>query len=91
MISTFREYYKLVHYFSRITKTKRVGIILGALTLHKLFDNKYYGDLKGNILESFGILFGNKVKMFVYPAYEPEIKVLVTSQNIPVPNDQAKL
>lgn len=91
MISTFREYYKLVHYFSRITKTKRVGIILGALTLHKLFDNKYYGDLKGNILESFGILFGNNVKMYVYPAYEGDSDVLVTTKNFPVPAELENL
>ncbi len=87
MISTFREYYKLVHYFSRVTKTKRVGIILGALTMHKLFDNKYYGDLKGNILESFGILFGNNVKMYVYPANQPNTTELMTSKNFPVPPD----
>lgn len=87
MISTFREYYKLVHYFARVTKTKHVGIILGALTMHKLFDSKYYGELKGNILESFGILFGNNVKMYVYPAHEPDTDELMTSKNFPVPDD----
>lgn len=87
MISTFREYYKLVHYFARITKTKRVGIIIGALTMHKLFDNKYYNDLKGNILESFGILFGNNVKMYVYPANKPNTHELLTSKNFKVPQE----
>jgi hypothetical protein len=40
---------------------------MGAGSLCELFDEKYYGDLDGGILESFGRLFKNELRIYVYP------------------------
>ena len=55
MISNFQEYYKVAQYFNSYTK-KRLGLAMGALNLIELFDEKYYRDLPGGILEAFGNL-----------------------------------
>lgn len=46
-------------------------MIMGVTNLHELFDNKYYRDLKGGILEAFGILYSSDLKIYVYP-YQPK-------------------
>ncbi|HEV8549673.1 MAG TPA: hypothetical protein VGQ57_11610, partial [Polyangiaceae bacterium] len=66
LISDYFEYYRLVHYFRRYTH-KPVGIVLGAGSLLELFDEKYYADLDGGVLESFGRLFKNDTRLYVYP------------------------
>ena len=40
-------------------------------SLREIFDEKYYTDLEGGILESFGRLFKNDLKLYVYPLREP--------------------
>lgn len=91
MISTFQEFYKLVNFLNHVTKIKRVGIILGVSTLHKLFEAKYYGELKGNILEAFGILFGSELKMYVYPTRDPETGEMLTLENFELPENKQSL
>ena len=91
MISTFQEFYKLVHFLNDVTKIKKVGIILGVTTLQKLFESKYYSELKGNILEAFGILFGRDVKMYVYPTHKPDSEELLTLENFELPESQRSL
>ena len=66
LISNYSEYYRLSAYFRRYTK-EMVGIALGANSLLELFNEKYYENLAGGILESFGRLFRNSVKLYVYP------------------------
>ena len=45
---------------------------MGVPTLRELFDEKYYADLDGGILESFGRLFKNDLKIYVYPQQDAE-------------------
>jgi hypothetical protein len=66
MISNFQEYYKVAQYFNKFTK-KRLGLAMGALNLIELFDEKYYRDLPGGILEAFGRLATSDLRVFVYP------------------------
>ncbi|HWB57895.1 MAG TPA: TonB-dependent receptor [Chthoniobacteraceae bacterium] len=66
LISNYSEYYRLSAYFRRYTK-EMVGIALGVNSLLELFNEKYYENLAGGILESFGRLFRNSVKLYVYP------------------------
>ena len=40
---------------------------MGAASLVELFDEKYYTSLDGGILESFGRLFKNDLKLLIYP------------------------
>jgi hypothetical protein len=40
---------------------------MGVPKVYELFDEKYYADLPGGILENFALLFKNDLKIFVYP------------------------
>ncbi len=79
LISNYQEYYKLVAYLSHFTKLK-IGIILGIINLEWIFDEKYYQNLKGGILESFATLFSRNVKLFVYPALRFNTNELFTCE-----------
>jgi len=68
MISNYFEYYRLVEYLSRITKGKKIGLILGIFALQKIFEEKTYENIRGGILECFASLFGSNVKLYIYPA-----------------------
>jgi hypothetical protein len=73
LISNYSEYYRLTSYFRRYTK-EMIGVAIGINNLLEIFNEKYYENLEGGILESFGRLFRNAVKLYVYPmtkaAYE---------------------
>ena len=66
MISNFKEYYKLVDYFSNYTK-KQLGLTMGVNNFVEIFNEDYYKDIDGGILEAFGKMFHNKVKVYLYP------------------------
>jgi hypothetical protein len=66
LISNYQQYYKLVEYFTRYTE-ERMGLIMGVTNLEELFDGRYYRDLKGGILEAFGILYSTDLKLYIYP------------------------
>ncbi|MEX0812099.1 MAG: hypothetical protein WD048_07765 [Chitinophagales bacterium] len=70
MISNFKEFYKLSEFLGRFNRKRKIGIIVGVYALERIFDPQYYKNLSGGILESFGHLFGNNVKLYVYPAQE---------------------
>ena len=84
LISNYAEYYKLAAYLQRYTKS-RIGIVLGVPNLKELFDEKYYELLEGGILESFGRLFKNDLKLYVYPFADPAYTELTTVHNMEVP------
>ena len=66
LISNYSEYYRLTSYFRRYTK-EMIGLTIGINNLLEIFNEKYYENLEGGILESFGRLFRNAVKLYVYP------------------------
>jgi hypothetical protein len=66
LISNYSEYYRLTSYFRRYTK-EMIGVAMGINNLIEIFNEKYYENLEGGILESFGRLFRNAVKLYVYP------------------------
>ena len=55
---------------------------MGVPTLKEVFDEKYYLDLDGGILESFGRLFKNDLKLYVYPLMDKKTGALITSDNL---------
>jgi hypothetical protein len=83
LISNYAEYHRLAAYLFRYTK-KMIGIVLGVPTLKELFDEKYYADLEGGILESFGRLFRNDLKMYAYPLLDQATGSLITAGNLRV-------
>src|SRR5205814_5377360 len=66
LISDYFEYYRLAAYLGHHTK-KRIAVTMGAASLRDLFDEKYYTKLEGGILESFGRLFKNDLRLYIYP------------------------
>jgi hypothetical protein len=81
LISNFGRYYRLVEYLSRYTQ-KTKGIALGIPSLRGIFDEKFYTDLSGGLLESLGRLFKDQTKLYVYPMREPSANALA-SMNSP--------
>ena len=61
LISNYQMYYRLTEYFSRYTKA-RMGLILGVNSLRDIFNEKYYRNLNGGILEAFGIFVYSRFK-----------------------------
>ena len=88
LISKFGEYYRLGAYLSRCTN-KVVAIAMGVPSLIDLFQEKYYTNLEGGILESLGRLFKNDLRLYVYPVLDDKTGELLTVQNLKVaPNLQ---
>ena len=83
LISNYQKYFKLVEFFSRHTN-KRMGVIMGAATLTEIFNEKYYRDLNGGILEAFGILFSRDLKILLYPWRDKKSGSLWTTDTIPI-------
>ena len=61
-----------------------IGIAMGVPSLRDIFDEKYYADLEGGILESFGRLFKNELKLYVYPLQDPATGSVITAGNLRV-------
>ncbi|HYD85151.1 MAG TPA: TonB-dependent receptor, partial [Opitutus sp.] len=66
LISNYSEYFRLTSYFRRYTK-EMIGVAMGINNLLEIFNEKYYENLEGGILESFGRLFRHSVKLYIYP------------------------
>ena len=91
MISDYQEYYRLVSYFSQFTKGK-IGIVLGIYALQLIFDERYYEQLSGGILEAFSTLFSRNIKLYVYPAHHrSEDEKLYNCNNFHLPENQVNL
>ncbi|HAR71967.1 MULTISPECIES: TonB-dependent receptor [unclassified Empedobacter] len=85
IISNFSEYYKLVDYFSKFTRNQtKVGLAMGVNNLVEIFNEQYYADLPGGIMEAFGKLFKKNVKVYLYPYLDKEKDILLTSKNLQV-------
>ncbi|CAN5400899.1 hypothetical protein BH09VER1_BH09VER1_09090 [soil metagenome] len=81
LISNYGEYYRLVNYLTRYTD-RMIGLPLGVPAMVEIFDEQYYTELEGGILEGLGRLFKKGVKLYVYPyLHDGE---LVTAQNFRV-------
>ena len=88
MITNFQEYYKLSDYFSNYT-TKKTVMTMGVDNLIKVFEDKYYSNLSGGILEAFGKLFKHNVEIYLYPLIKGE--KLIDSSNLQVEDNMKNL
>jgi hypothetical protein len=91
LISDYFEYYRLAAYLSRYTKGESIALIMGAGSLRELFDEKYYTNLHGGILESFGRLFKDDLKIYCYPLQDRATGELMTTENLEVKPELKKL
>jgi hypothetical protein len=90
MISDYFEYYRLAAYLALKTK-ERIGIVMGVPSLMEIVDEKYYTGLPGGILESFGRLFKNDLKLFVYPFQKSPGDPLLTIDTLEIKPKMAPL
>ncbi|CAM3220896.1 TonB-dependent receptor [Empedobacter falsenii] len=92
IISNFSEYYKLVDYFSKFTRNQtKIGLAMGVNNLVEIFNEQYYADLPGGIMEAFGKLFKKNVKVYLYPYLDKQKDILLTSKNLQVSDNVHEL
>lgn len=84
LISNYLRFFRLRSYLNEFTKRK-IGIVLGVPNIKDIFNEKYYTDLEGGILEAFGKLFSGNIRLYVYPVLGDDGE-LITLENIRVSN-----
>jgi hypothetical protein len=83
LISDYVEYHRLAQYLFERT-TGRIGIVMGVPSLIDVFKESNYAHMPGGILESFGRMFKNELKFFVYPVLrDGEVVTVDTLQVTP--------
>lgn len=90
MISNFSEYYRMVDYFANFT-TQKIGVAMGVNNLLMVFDEDYYKNLSGGILEAFGKFFRKDMRVYLYPYKDPNTHELLDSNNLKVNNNLKEL
>ncbi|WP_104433538.1 nicotinate-nucleotide adenylyltransferase [Kineococcus xinjiangensis] len=70
LISDYYDYNRLAAYLQARTK-ERIGIVLGLPSLLDMFKEENHTHMQGGILESFGRLFKNDLRLYVYPMQQP--------------------
>jgi hypothetical protein len=83
LISKFGEYYRLAGYLSRYTN-RMIGLVMGVPSLMEIFDEKYYLNLEGGILEALGRMFKGGLKLYVYPMIDEGTGKIVTAKQLEV-------
>jgi hypothetical protein len=83
LISDYYEYSRLAAYLAARTR-ERIGIVMGVPSLLDLFDEGNHTQLQGGILESFGRLFKNDLRLFVYPMRDTGSGEVVTVETMSV-------
>jgi len=86
MITNFKEFYKISNWFRKF-QINNIRLVVGALTFKKILEKKYYTHLRGGILEAFGRLFSQNMKVYLYPGREKQTHNILTSENMPVEPD----
>ena len=84
LISNYGEYFRLAQYLFSHTQLP-IGIAMGVPSLREIFNEKYYEQLPGGILESCGRLFKNDLKLFVCPVLDTASGQRITYDKLDVP------
>jgi hypothetical protein len=90
LISKFGEYYRLAAYLARYTN-KMIGLVMGVPSLLEIFDERYYLNLEGGILEALGRMFKSGLKLYVYPAINDATGEIITAKQIQVASNLRSL
>lgn len=85
LISNYLKHYKMVDYLATISKEQRMGVIVGIYNLETIFDERFYDNLPGGLLEAFGRGFGHNVKIFVYPAKHIDTNEIYQLDQLQIP------
>lgn len=86
LITRFARFHSVSDLLSRFT-SEPIAISLSIGLLNELFKEKWYTDLPGGLLESFGRLFRNRTQLYVYPWKNRKSGELVTAENFNAPEN----
>lgn len=78
LVTKFTLFYQLKE-FIRLWTPKPMGIVIGATHLEKLFDESFYFDLSGGLLEGLSKLLGRFTRLYIYPHKTDQICLLTKS------------
>lgn len=84
MISNFSASHRLTGYLRRYTK-QPIGHVMGLRILRSIFQEEYYSDLAGGILEALGGLLQGNTALYVYPMWDETQSRIVTAEELEVP------
>jgi hypothetical protein len=83
MVSNYTRFDSVSGYLRQYTQNC-IGMAMGVPTLLEIFEEKYYSDLAGGILEALGSLFKGRVKLLVYPTRQAGSEDLITADKLEV-------
>ena len=90
LISKFGEYYRLAAYLFRYTN-RAIGLVMGVPSLIEIFNEKYYANLEGGILEALGRMFKGKLKLYVYPMLDGATGKIISAKEVKVASNLRSL
>jgi hypothetical protein len=83
MISNYTRFDKVTSYLRHYTQNW-LAMAMGVPTLREVFEEKYYVEMQGGILEGLGRLFQGRVKLFILPTRETDGGEVTTSDRLDV-------
>ena len=90
LVSKYARFFRLSEYVTRHTKG-RIGMVLGLALFEELFDEKWYEELPGGLLESLGRMLHHGLQLYVYPALCPNTGRMITAREAKVSPQQQSL
>jgi hypothetical protein len=90
MISNYTRFDTVTGYLRGSTRNW-IAMVVGIPTLQEIFEEKYYGDLDGGLLEGLGRLFQGSVKLLVYPTRAADAGELSTADSLEVQAEHRSL
>ena len=74
LVTNYFEYYRLSAYLRRLVR-EPIGLVLGLNNLADIFKQEYYANLDGGILEAFGVLFKENLRIYGYPIEQETFEI----------------
>lgn len=90
LISRYPQFHRISSYLARHTQMP-IAIVLGQPLFQELFNERWCTELEGGLLEAFGRLFKNQVRVYVYPMGNPVTNRLVGALETTVTPEQRHL
>jgi hypothetical protein len=90
LISRYPQFHRISSYLARHTQ-RPIAIVLGLPLFQELFNERWCSDLEGGLLEAFGRLFKNQVRVYVYPMGNPATGQLISALDASVTPEQKHL
>jgi hypothetical protein len=79
LVSNYLRYFKLANHLFRYTK-EPIAIAMGVPSMVELFEDRYYTDMDGGILEAFGRMFKHDLKIYLYPMCNRATGEIITAK-----------